>query len=105
MPDEQQQKRMEFKEPVEGITHVYANNVAMGTTKFDVRILFGTVRDITSESVIIEHRVQVTMTWAEAKLLAEFLSANIKAFEDLNGPITLPNIPPKIEVPRTFGNP
>lgn len=97
-----QQREVEYVTPPEGLTRFYANNIAMGTTKFDVRIVFGEVRDVTSLKAIVDQRFQVTMAWTEAKLLAEFLLANIKAFEDLNGPLKLPQIPPKVIVPVTF---
>jgi hypothetical protein len=42
------------------------------------------------------------MGWLEAKVLADFLQANVKAFEELNGPLKLPAIPDKVVVPETF---
>ncbi len=42
------------------------------------------------------------MTWREAKILADFLQANIKAIEDINGPLALPKNLEKIIVPDIF---
>jgi hypothetical protein len=74
----------------------------MGSSKFDVRIVFGEIRDVTETTAIVDNRFQVTLAWAEAKLLGDFLQANVKAFEELNGPRKLPKIPAKIIVPETF---
>jgi len=52
--------------------------------------------------VVVEQRVQVAMTWIEAKIVADFLRANIEAYEALNGPLTLPKNLEKITVPETF---
>src|SRR5450631_2211514 len=114
MPDEEkptapspvlQQRQVEYVNPPEGLTRFYANNIAMGSTKFDVRIIFGEIRDVNETKAIVDNRFQVTISWAEAKLLGDFLQANVKAFEDLNGPLKLPQIPPKIIVPVSFPEP
>jgi hypothetical protein len=108
MPQEEQpqpkQREIEYRTQPEGLVRIYSNNVSMASTRLDVRLLFGEVIDLADEKVIIENRVQVTLTWQEAKVLADFVQANIKAFEELNGPITLPAIPEKIAVPQTFTN-
>jgi hypothetical protein len=82
---------------------VYANNVQMATTSFDVRIIFGQVADVSDAKAIVEQTVEVTMSWLEAKILTDFLHANIKAFEELNGPLTLLKNIDQIVVPDTFG--
>jgi hypothetical protein len=113
MPDEEKpstaapvpvapQRKIEFVTPPEGLTRFYANNIAMGSSKFDVRIVFGEIRDVTETTAIVDNRFQVTLAWAAAKLLGDFLQANVKAFEELNGPIKLPKIPAKVIVPVTF---
>ena len=61
------------------------------------------VAAIANDKVIVDQRVQVTMTWLEAKVLADFLNANIKALEELNGgPLKLQKNLDKIIVPDTF---
>lgn len=97
-----QQRTVEYVSPPEGLTRYYANNIAIGTSKFDVRIVFGEIRDVTPTNAIVDNRCQVTVAWAEAKLLADFILANVKAYEDLNGPLKLPKIPEKVIVPSTF---
>jgi len=87
--------------PPEGILRVYSNNVQMATTSFDVRIIFGQIGEVLEENkIVVDQAVQVTMTWLEAKILADFLQANIKAHEELNGaPIAVPKNLDKIIVP------
>ncbi|MFZ0758460.1 MAG: DUF3467 domain-containing protein [Candidatus Sulfotelmatobacter sp.] len=106
MPDDEApkpQKKLEYRPPPGGyVPRFYSNNVQMATTSFDVRIVFGEVVEVSDERAIIEQQVQVTMTWLEAKILADFLQANIKAHEELNGPLKLPKNPEKIIVPDTF---
>ncbi len=49
-------------------------------------MLDGKVAEVSDDSAVVDQRVQVTMTWVEAKILADFLRANIKTHEDVNGP-------------------
>jgi hypothetical protein len=51
---------------------------------------------------IVEQRAQVTMTWIEAKLIGDFLQANVKAYEELNGQLKLLKNIEKMVVPETF---
>jgi Protein of unknown function (DUF3467) len=97
------QKQIEYRIPREGTLRVYSNNFAMASTSFDVRLLFGEVAEIQDDKVIVEQNAQVTMTWLEAKILADFLQANVKAHEEINGgPLKLPKNIDKIIVPNTF---
>jgi hypothetical protein len=96
------QKKIEYRDPVGGLFHVYSNNVQMASTSFDVRVVFGEVAEVSDDKVIVERRVQVAMTWLEAKILADFLRANVEAFEALNGPLALPKNLKEIIAPDTF---
>src|SRR5882724_9517220 len=100
--DTGKQRKLEYRIPPEGMTRIYSNNVLLAATRCDLRILFGEIVDITEDTAVVENRVQVTMTWLEAKLLADFLSVNIKAFEDINGPLKLPTIQQQLVIPQTF---
>ncbi|MGD0974820.1 MAG: DUF3467 domain-containing protein [Candidatus Korobacteraceae bacterium] len=75
-----------------GFPSVYSNNVAIGSTAFDVRIIFGEVLDTHGGELVIEQRVQVTMAWLEAKLLKDILTQRIDGYEKANGPIKLPGV-------------
>ena len=96
------QRKIEYRVSPDGLVKVYSNNVQMATTSFDVRVLFGQVAEVSDEKLVIDQRVELTMTWLEAKILADFLQANIKSYEDLNGEIKLPKVPDKIVIPETF---
>ncbi|MGA9393321.1 MAG: DUF3467 domain-containing protein [Candidatus Sulfotelmatobacter sp.] len=99
------QKQIEYRTPQEGMLRVYCNNFAMATTSFDVRLVFGEVAEIKDDKVIVDQNVQVTMTWLEAKILADFLQANVKAHEEINGgAMKLPKNPEQVIVPNTFGS-
>jgi hypothetical protein len=96
------QRKIEYRPPTDGLPHVYTNNVQIASTGYDIRIIFGEVGDVTDDKVIVEQRVQVAMSWIQAKSVADFLRVNIEAYEKLNGPITLPKNLDKIIVPETF---
>jgi hypothetical protein len=97
------QKQIEYRAPQGGMLRVYSNNFAMASTSFDVRLLFGEVAEIQDDKVMVDQNVQVTMTWLEAKILADFLQANVKAHEEINGgPLKLPKNLDRIIVPNTF---
>jgi hypothetical protein len=95
---------LEYREKPGGVFRAYCNNVMMASTGFDVRIMFGEVIDVLPDKskAIVEQRAQITMTWIEAKLIGDFLQANVKAHEELNGPLKLPKNVDKIVVPDTF---
>ncbi len=96
------QKQVEYRHPPQGMIRIYSNNFAMASTSFDIRLLFGEVAELQGDKVIVDQNVQVTMTWFEAKILADFLQANIKAHEELNGPLKMPKNLDKIIVPDTL---
>jgi Protein of unknown function (DUF3467) len=97
----QPQRMVEYRPQVGGLPHVYANNVQLASTNNDVRIVFGEVAEVAVDKVLVEQRVQVAMTWIQAKILADFLRANVEAYETLNGPLTMPKGIGKIIVPET----
>lgn len=95
-------KKIDYRVPPEGIFRTYCNNVQMATSSFDVKVIFGQIGEVLDDKVIIDQIAQITMTWLEAKIFADFLQANIKVHEDLNGPIKLPKNAEKLTVPDTF---
>jgi hypothetical protein len=97
------QKAIEYRAPVGGIIHAYCNNIQMASTSFDIRLMLGEIAESTEDKVIVEQRVQVAMTWIEAKILADFLRVNVEAYESLNGPLKPPRNIEKILAPETFG--
>ncbi len=97
------QPKLELVRDPKGILSIYCNNFHIGNTVFDLRLIFGELTDINEQRVEITQRVQVTMSWLEAKALAECLAVYVKSYEDSYGPIrteftpiqtpTLPQIP------------
>ena len=95
-------KPVQYVRPPEGVPSFYTNNVAIGPTNFDIRIVFGELMEPSEEQLIVTQRVSVTMSWLEAKILATFLQDNVDAFEKANGAITFPQlIQPEMTNPFT----
>lgn len=100
--------RVELIKDPDGILYMYSNNFSIGQTVFDLRLIFGEFTDITTEKIEVTQRVQVTMSWLEAKALAETLATYIKTYESSYGaikseftPMQNPKLPeiPKIILP------
>jgi hypothetical protein len=80
-------RKLELIRPKDGIPCIYTNHIRIGQTVYDIRITFGEITEVTEERFEVTERMQVTMSWLEAKILSEFLSSNIRVFEERNGPI------------------
>ena len=78
-------------EPPGGALQVYANNIVLSWTSFDVNMQFShnqrIIRDTPTNR--LEHRATVTLAWSEAKALALMLTPLIQKFEELNGTINV----------------
>lgn len=85
--ENQTQKKLELATPKEGVVYFYSNHVRIGYTVSDLKILFGEITDVTPDKYTVTERTQITMTWLQAKVLSEFLSNHIAAYEKHNGPI------------------
>ncbi len=118
MPEEQQPgtepaKEQETKKPVQhnftytqppgGLPSVYANNCALSPNPFELRFYFGEMAGGTDENIVVAHKVEVIVSWVEAKIIATFLQKSIEAFEKKNGPITFPAMPDPPEATNPFG--
>jgi hypothetical protein len=68
----------------------YANHLQIGFTHFDVRLVFGEVVDVGPDSVSVEQRAQVTLSWGQAKLLHHTLGEVVRNYEAAQGTIKLP---------------
>lgn len=72
---------------------IYANSVAIGTSPWDMWIVFG---EITGRKVdgkpVIEETIKVSMTREVVKVFAHILANSIAAYEKLNGEIKVPNV-------------
>jgi hypothetical protein len=99
-------KKAELVRPKDGMAFFYANHFQLGQSSSDVRIVFGEITNVTDQAVEVTQRAQVTVAWLQAKVLAEFLTAHIRLFEERNGPIQtdfapLINAPPP-SIPRVI---
>jgi len=101
MPDEQnssvvsqpqQPAKVEFvvPDPESGLFTTYANNVQLGWTNFDVRMIFGEVVDAQVDKLIVEQRAQVTISYLQAKLLMFLLGQAVSQYETIFGELKIP---------------
>jgi hypothetical protein len=68
----------------------YANNVTLESSVWDLQMLFGTL-DQTTKPESVRHHTAMHVTWAQAKLMAFHLQANIMFHEAANGKIKIPD--------------
>ena len=83
----QMTRKTELVRPRDGMQYFYANQFQLGQSSSDVRIVFGEITNVTEQVIEVTQRAQVTVAWLQAKVLAEFLTAHIRLFEERNGPI------------------
>lgn len=76
--------------PEDGIFTTYANHMMLGYTPFDIRIVFGEIVESSPETVQVEQRAQVTLSWIQAKALREYLTQLIQRHEAEGGEIKMP---------------
>jgi hypothetical protein len=76
----------------------YANHVALESSAWDLNMLFGTL-DQTTGPDSVRHHTAMHLSWAQAKLMAFFLQANIMFHEAANGKISIPEaaMPPAVD--------
>jgi hypothetical protein len=70
---------------------VYSNWIQAGRTSWDIALLFGMARETSPGVPVINHLVNVVMTPAMAKALVGTLALTVKAYEQDNGEIALPD--------------
>jgi hypothetical protein len=111
MPEDKQaeaavppQPKVEYIQPPNGVPSIYANNAAISPNVFDIRIYFGDLLQASPTDIKILTKVEVIMSWVEAKILSSFLQKQIEAFEKTNGPIQYPKQPAEPERHNPFGS-
>lgn len=87
------QPEVEFvvPDPEDELFTTYANNVRLGYTHFDIRMLFGEVVDTTLTKVVVEERAHITISYLQAKLLVIMLGQAIALHESLFGEVKVPS--------------
>ncbi len=83
-------------EQLEEIVPVYANNSRFEPTAWDLRIFFGQL--MPSGRQKIDWHTDVTIPWAQAKLMHLYLGINLGLYELENGKIKIPPgvLPPEM---------
>jgi len=75
---------------LDDVIAVYANNVRFEMTVWDLRILFGQLMLISEGKGLVDWHTDVTVPWAQAKLMHLYLGINLALYERENGKITIP---------------
>ena len=77
---------------------VYANNVRFEMSAWDLRMFFGQLEPGAQD---IDWHTDVSVPWAQAKLMHLFLEINLALYEQENGPIKIPTrvMPPAMTTP------
>jgi hypothetical protein len=89
-PSNQPQVEFVVPDPEGGIFTTYANNLQVGFTLFDIRMVFGEVVDAQPDKIVVEQRAQVTISYLQAKMLVMILAKAIAAQEARVGEIRIP---------------
>lgn len=71
---------------------VYANNVAIGFSAFDMSITLGEIVGEEDGKPVVEETVKVLLTREMGKVFSRLLSNNIEAFEKNFGKIIVPDV-------------
>lgn len=74
---------------------IYANNVGLRTTLWDMTLDFGMILTADTDNVIIRDVASVVMSPQHAKAFANVLAENVRRYEEQHGP--LPRIPDRDE--------
>ena len=86
-------------EPKDGVRRIYSNNVDAMWTPHDVTLKFSVLAEILNatdsspRTMIYNQEAMVTLAWTEAKLLLTMLTDIVNRYEELNGEITIGQIP------------
>lgn len=76
----------------ERFQQIYANNMAVGFSAWDMYITFGEIMGEKDGAPVIEETVKIIMPHGLGKVFAKLLAGNIKAFEDEVGEIPVLDI-------------
>ncbi len=86
---------------LDDVVPVYANNVRFEMTAWDLRILFGQLMPSSEGKGLVDWHTDVTLPWAQAKLMHLYLGMNLMLYERENGRINVPAavLPSPIDTP------
>ena len=92
----------------QGAGAVYANNIRFEQSVWDLRLLFGQLMsNEPPNSPEVDWHTDVTIPWAQAKLMHLYLGVNLAVFEAQNGNINIPEavLPPPMTIPPADTDP
>jgi len=76
-------------DPDETLFTAYANNVQVGYSHFDMRLMFGEIIETTPEKIVVEQRAQITISYLQAKLLLMMMAQALQNYESQFGEVKL----------------
>ena len=85
-------KSNEYDMVAEELVSVYANNVNLAISPWDVALNFGEILGERDGRPLILHKTKVSMSKELAKVLNLLLTAKLNEYEDANGVIKIPEI-------------
>lgn len=103
MTDENKQNQFRWLKPTEPKLEIYTNFVHPTWTLFDVRFMLGQLVPAEpgiSPEFVVQPQAAVTVSWAQAKVLRDFLISIIENYEKTNGEIKPLKLVPAPEVPK-----
>lgn len=77
---------------------LYANNMQVGFSSWDLAITFGEIMGEQDEKPVIEETTRILMTREIAKVLSKILTAHIEIYEKQFGEIKIATMPSESEV-------
>lgn len=89
MADESKNQSREHEDAYEDVMPMYANNVRFEMSAWDLRMLFGQLAP--GGEAVVDYHTDVTIPWAQAKLMHLYLGINIMLYERQNGRIAIPS--------------
>jgi hypothetical protein len=75
---------------LDDVVPVYSNNVRFEMTAWDLRLMFGQLMPMSEGRGLVDWHTDVTIPWAQAKLMHLYLAVNLTIYERENGKITVP---------------
>jgi hypothetical protein len=75
---------------LDDVVPMYANNVRFEMTAWDLRMLFGQLMPSSEGKGQVDWHTDITIPWAQAKLMHLYLGMNLTLYERENGRIAIP---------------
>jgi len=93
--DKQSQIPQVLFKHAEEFDSLYANNVQLEQSVWDLKLIFGQL-DQQSQGGVVEQHTAMTIPWIQAKVMSYFINLHVEVYELVNGKIRVPNevLPP-----------